>query len=101
LPQPVVERYKQSLLIIHSQIDHNGAILAANDTDISQLARDTYSYMWPRDGALVSSALMHAGHGGAPERFLGFCSRVISPNGYLPTISGRSAGESTPLPSRP
>jgi GH15 family glucan-1,4-alpha-glucosidase len=83
LPAPVVERYRQSLLIVQSQIDHNGAILAANDTDISQLARDTYSYMWPRDGALVSSALMHAGHAGAPERFLSFCSRVISPNGYL------------------
>jgi len=83
LPAQVVERYKQSLLIIHTQIDHNGAILAANDTDISELARDTYSYMWPRDGALVSSALMHAGHAGAPERFLAFCSRVISPNGYL------------------
>jgi GH15 family glucan-1,4-alpha-glucosidase len=83
LPQPVIDRYKQSLLIIHSQIDHKGAILAANDTDISALARDTYSYMWPRDGALVSSALMHAGHAGAPERFLGFCSRVMSLNGYL------------------
>jgi glucoamylase len=83
LPQTVIDRYKQSLLIVQSQIDHNGAILAANDTDISQLARDTYSYMWPRDGALVSSALMHAGHAGAPERFLGFCARVISPNGYL------------------
>jgi glucoamylase len=83
LPAPVVDRYKHSLLIIQSQIDHNGAILAANDTDISQLARDTYSYVWPRDGAFVSSALMHAGHAGAAERFLGFCSRVMSPNGYL------------------
>jgi glucoamylase len=83
LPLPVIERYKQSLLIIHSQIDHNGAILAANDTDIIDFGRDTYSYMWPRDGAMVSSALMHAGHAGAPERFLGFCSRVMSPNGYL------------------
>jgi glucoamylase len=83
LPQPVIERYRQSLLIIHSQIDHGGAVLAANDTDISEFARDTYSYMWPRDGALVSSALMHAGHAGAVARFLGFCSRVISPHGYL------------------
>ena len=83
LPQAVIERYRQSLLIIQSQINHNGAIIAANDTDISELARDTYSYMWPRDGALVSSALMHAGHAGAAERFLGFCSRVVSPNGYL------------------
>jgi glucoamylase len=83
LPERVVDRYKQSLLIINSQIDHGGGIVAANDTDISELARDTYSYVWPRDGALVSSALMHAAHAGAPERFLAFCARVISPNGYL------------------
>jgi glucoamylase len=83
LPERVIERYKQSLLIINSQIDHSGGIVAANDTDISVLARDTYSYVWPRDGALVSSALLHAGHAGAPERFLAFCGRVISPNGYL------------------
>ena len=83
LSPTVIERYRQSLLIIQSHINHNGAILAANDTDISELARDTYSYMWPRDGALVSSALMHAGHAAAAERFLGFCSRVVSPNGYL------------------
>lgn len=83
LSDKVMDRYKQSLLVIHSQIDHAGGIVAANDTDISDLARDTYSYVWPRDGALVSSALMHAGHAGAPQRFLGFCSRVVSPNGYL------------------
>jgi glucoamylase len=83
LPERVMERYKQSLLIINSQIDHGGGIVAANDTDISVLARDTYSYVWPRDGALVSSALMHAGHAGGPERFLAFCARVVSPNGYL------------------
>jgi GH15 family glucan-1,4-alpha-glucosidase len=83
LPERVIERYKQSLLIINSQIDHGGGIVAANDTDISVLARDTYSYVWPRDGALVSSALMHAGHAGAPERFLAFCARVVSPHGYL------------------
>jgi GH15 family glucan-1,4-alpha-glucosidase len=83
LPERVVDRYRQSLLIIHTQIDHAGGIVAANDSDITDFARDTYSYVWPRDGALVSSALMHAGHAGAPARFLGFCSRVVSPNGYL------------------
>lgn len=83
LPPDVIARYQQSLLIILSQVDHSGAIIAANDTDISAFARDTYSYMWPRDGALVSVALMRAGHAGAPERFLQFCARVVSPNGYL------------------
>ncbi len=83
LPQSVQERYRQSLLIIQSQIDASGAIIAANDTDILSFARDTYSYIWPRDGALVSSALARSGHPGAPAKFFEFCSKVISPNGYL------------------
>ena len=83
LPQHVVERYNQSLAVIRSQIDHGGAVIAANDTDITQFARDTYSYMWPRDGALVSVSLLHAGHAGAPEAFLRFCAKVVSPHGYL------------------
>ena len=83
LPDVVAQRYSQSLLIIRSQIDHAGAIIAANDTDIVQFARDTYSYMWPRDGALVAAALMRAGHVGAPEKFLEFCATIISPLGYV------------------
>ena len=83
LPELIVQRYNQSLLIIRSQIDHDGAVTAANDTDITGFVRDTYSYMWPRDGALVAVALMRAGHVGAPEKFLQFCSHVISPLGYV------------------
>lgn len=83
LPEAAIERYKQSLLIVRSQIDDGGGVIAANDSDIAQFARDTYSYVWPRDGALVSLALMRAGHGGAPEQFLKFCNRVISPQGYV------------------
>jgi GH15 family glucan-1,4-alpha-glucosidase len=79
----LVERYNQSLLIIRTQIDHGGAITAANDTDITSLARDTYSYVWPRDGALVAVALMRAGHVAAPQAFLQFCANVISPQGFL------------------
>jgi glucoamylase len=78
-----LDRYWQSLLLVRSQIDHDGAVLAANDSDITAFARDTYSYLWPRDGALASVALMHAGHAEAPWRFLDFCARIISPDGYL------------------
>lgn len=83
LPELVGERYNQSLLIIRSQIDHDGAVIAANDTDIVRFARDTYSYVWPRDGAIVVGALLRAGHVGAPEKFLQFCSHIISPLGYV------------------
>ena len=77
------ERYYQSLIILRSQIDRDGAVLAANDSDIIRFNRDTYSYAWPRDGALASVALLRAGQEVAAERFLEFCSRVISPEGYV------------------
>jgi len=83
LPPEVVERYYQSLVIIGSQIDAGGAVIAANDSDIIRFNRDTYSYAWPRDGALVSVALLRAGHPVAAERFLAFCARVISPEGFV------------------
>ena len=52
---PAVQRlYRRSLLIIRTQIDNSGAVIAATDSDIVQFGKDTYTYMWPRDGALVA-----------------------------------------------
>lgn len=83
LPQKVVDLYKRSLLVIRTQIDEGGAIIAANDHDIAQFARDTYSYMWPRDGALVAYAMSKAGHRNVAEQFFKFCHDVIKKEGYL------------------
>jgi GH15 family glucan-1,4-alpha-glucosidase len=83
LPAPVVSLLRRSLLIIRTQIDSDGGILAGNDSDISQYGRDTYSYVWPRDGALVASALDRTGHGDLTRRFFEFCARVITEQGYL------------------
>lgn len=83
LPESVVREYERSLLIIRTQIDNNGAILAANDSDISSAVRDTYSYMWPRDGALVANALTRAGYMDLPRAFFDFCRRVLTRQGYL------------------
>jgi glucoamylase len=83
LPATVVQRYQQSLVILRSQIDHDGAVLSANDSDIIRFNRDTYSYAWPRDGALVSVALLRADHPAGAERFLEFCARIISPEGFV------------------
>ncbi len=47
----LIDLFKRSLLVVRTQIDDHGAIIAANDQDISEFARDTYSYMWPRDGS--------------------------------------------------
>lgn len=83
LPTKVVDLYKRSLLVIRTQIDASGAIIAANDHDIAQFSRDTYSYMWPRDGALVAYALSRAGHRDVSQQFYKFCMDVIKPEGYL------------------
>ena len=83
LTRHLVSLFKRSLLIIRTQIDNNGAIIAANDFDIVQFGRDTYSYMWPRDGALVANALIKSGYMDATKRFFQFCADVISKDGYL------------------
>lgn len=83
LPAPLVDLYKQSLLILRTQIDNRGAILAANDSDYLDFNNDTYSYMWPRDGALVAYALDRASQPDVSRPFYGFCKDVLLPEGYL------------------
>ena len=83
LPAAVTDLFHRSLLIIRTQIDNRGAIIAANDSDIVRFGRDTYSYMWGRDGAFVAAALARAGHADICRRFFGFCAEVLSDDGYL------------------
>src|SRR4051812_32019484 len=83
LPAKVVELFKRSLLVVRTQIDNNGAICAANDSDIMQFSRDTYSYVWPRDGALVADSLDLAGFPDAARSFYTFCQRTITSDGFF------------------
>lgn len=83
LPQPVCRLCRRSLLILRTQIDNHGAIIAANDFDIAQFGRDTYSYLWPRDGALVAATLVEVGYSEITRRFFAFCHEVITDEGYL------------------
>jgi glucoamylase len=83
LPAEVVRLYKRSLLIVRTQIDNGGAILAANDSDVTLRATDHYSYLWPRDGALVAYALDLAGHHNLPRAFFNLCGKIINPEGYF------------------
>lgn len=83
LSPEIVEMYKRSLLIVHSQIDRDGAILAANDSDVTERATDHYSYLWTRDGAFVAHALDLAGYPHITRKFFDFCSRIIHPGGYF------------------
>lgn len=83
LAPELVDLYKRSLLILRTQIDHDGAIIAANDADVEHFSSDSYSYMWPRDGALVANALNHAGYAEVTDGFFTFCNAVLTENGYL------------------
>ncbi len=83
LPESVTNIYNRSLLILRTQIDNRGAIIAANDSDIVRFGRDTYSYMWGRDGAFVAAALAKAGYTHVCMKFFDFCARVLSEDGYL------------------
>ncbi|HLO26109.1 MAG TPA: glycoside hydrolase family 15 protein [Geobacteraceae bacterium] len=83
LPDKVAELYRRSLLILRTQIDGEGGILAANDSDVILFNRDTYSYVWPRDGALVANALDLAGYPEVSQDFFRFVARIIDPRGYL------------------
>lgn len=83
LPAKVVDLFKRSLLVVRTQIDNGGAIIAANDSDIMQFSRDTYSYVWPRDGALVADALDLAGFPDIARWFYGFCAKTITEDGYF------------------
>jgi len=84
LPIRLQDLYRRSLLIIRTQIDNGGAIIAANDGDSSTFNRDTYSYMWPRDGALVAHALDLAGYHDLTAKFFEFCGRLMPKPSYYP-----------------
>jgi GH15 family glucan-1,4-alpha-glucosidase len=83
LSRKVMDLYYRSLLVIRTQVDESGAIIAANDSDIATEARDTYSYLWPRDGALVAHALDVAGYPQLTRRFFRLSSQLLTPEGYF------------------
>lgn len=83
LTEDIRNLYWRSLLTVRTQIDNHGGILAANDSDIMQFNRDTYTYVWPRDGAFVSLALTKAGQSEVVSRFFDFCARAQTQEGYL------------------
>lgn len=75
--------FKRSLLTIRLHADSHGGIVAAADADIMAYNRDTYTYIWPRDGAFISMAMDAAGYGEVSQRFFEFCSRAQTPDGYM------------------
>ena len=79
----IVDLFNRSLLIVHSQIDREGAILAANDHDVADRATDHYSYLWTRDGAFIANAMDRAGYSHITRKFFDLCGRIVHKDGYF------------------
>lgn len=73
----------RSAMILKSQIDNRGAVIASTDTTMLNYSRDAYAYCWPRDGAYVLWPLIRMGYIDEPRRFFAFCRRGLHPSGYL------------------
>ncbi len=77
------EDFLRSAMIIKSQIDKRGAVIASTDTAVLNSSRDAYAYSWPRDGAYTLWPFIRMGYVDEPHRFFEFCQRGLHPGGYL------------------
>lgn len=75
--------FLQSVLLIKSHLDKRGAVIASTDTTMLNYSKDSYSYCWPRDGALVMWPLIRLGYVDEPLHFFMFCRRILTSGGYL------------------
>lgn len=78
-----VELFKKSLFIIRTHVDNEGGVIASADSDILHQGKDTYAYVWPRDGAIITVALYQSGSYSPAKHFFEFCNRAITPEGYF------------------
>ncbi len=75
--------FLQSVMVIKSQIDNHGAIIASTDTSMLNYSRDAYAYSWPRDGAYTLWPLIRMGYKNEALRFFEFTKRGLHPDGYM------------------
>lgn len=83
LPKIYRKTFIESIMIIKSQMDMRGAIIASTDTTMLNYSRDAYAYCWPRDGSFVLWPLIRMGYKDEARRFFDFCKRALHPDGYL------------------
>lgn len=83
LPEALQTLFRRSLQVMRVHADNRGGIIASSDTDMLHHGRDTYSYVWPRDGALIAHAFDVSGYGDVAKRYYSFAARALEPGGYL------------------
>ncbi len=83
MPEEHRKPFVYSIMILKSQMDKRGAIIASTDSSMLNYSRDAYAYSWPRDGAYVIWPLIRLGYYQEAYRFFEFCQRGVHPGGYL------------------
>jgi len=83
LPEDLRALYRRSLMVMRVHTDNRGGIIASSDTDMLHHGRDTYSYVWPRDGALIAHTFDVTGYRDVARRFYEFMVKCLEPGGYL------------------
>lgn len=83
LPRQYQDRFIESVMMIKSQMDKRGAVIASTDSTLLNYSKDGYAYSWPRDGANTIWSLIRLGYYQEAYRFFEFCQRGLHPNGYL------------------
>ena len=83
VPPAIQSLYRRSLLIMRAHTDNRGGIIASSDTDMLHHGRDTYGYVWPRDGAIIAHTFDQTGYHDVARRFFEFMGRCQEPAGYL------------------
>ncbi len=83
LSRDMKQLFNRSLLTLRSHVGANGAIIASSDSDTLQYDKDTYVYVWPRDGAYCANALDASGDWNIAQGFFEFMEDVMKDEGYF------------------
>jgi GH15 family glucan-1,4-alpha-glucosidase len=83
LPEQYRTSFVRSALILKSQLDKNGAVIASTDTTMLNYERDAYGYCWPRDAAYVLWPLLRLGYTEELLKYFAFARRSLHADGYL------------------
>ncbi len=83
IPQEMLSLFRKSQLIIRIHMNNRGALMASSDSDILKNSKDGYYYVWPRDAAIATYALITSLHFSAARKFFDFALSTISNDGYF------------------
>lgn len=83
VPKEHRQLFINSMMIMKSQMDKRGAVIASTDSTMLNYSRDAYGYSWPRDGSYTMWPFIRLGFVDEPYRFFEFTKRGLHPSGYL------------------